>query len=93
VVERSAVNRLVVGSNPTSGAIFSGEHVLRLRASLPNRRSNTPSLCAAGLEDSLPRRRLGEGGDDEHENEAPCEGPLRQLNGDPRASKAKKVNQ
>ena len=30
VVERSAVNRLVVGSNPTSGATFTGAFQLRL---------------------------------------------------------------
>ena len=32
VVERSAVNRLVVGSNPTAGANFSMDELLRLRS-------------------------------------------------------------
>jgi hypothetical protein len=48
VVERSAVNRLVVGSNPTSGAIFSGLEALSVRLQVIGSLIQCPIRMMAG---------------------------------------------
>ena len=49
VVERSAVNRLVVGSNPTSGAIFKRRQTVRLLTTIEMNFLRRPSLFVTAL--------------------------------------------